>query len=690
MTLARMLSPKSAVFIGGSDLVPVIEATRQNQFSGDLFVVNESDKTLAGLNCYSTVEELPSTPDLAFVDGADKTIVNLVKTLAEQKCGGVVVSGGFEPELGEQWQRIREVAGDMPVLGPNSMGFANFADHSVFIQGHVADYKGTAKGVAAIGYGSSISSDFFMADRSLPLAYAVGMGDQAVLRPSDILEFVIDDDRVSAIFLYLESVYDVPALSKISRKAVRRGLPIVVVRGGRTTAGNRVAHSPEQNLQGEDDTITALFNRLGFIQCSSTEEAIETLKMLIFTGRPLGRRLTVSASSSSFAVIGADKAESVGLKIEDITPELAAEVKRLLPKNTNPSNPLVISPDCDITYEEQRKIFRSFFKNNAELAVQIMCFPADETIDSSAWIQLADAFAQEAADQQLPCAFINTLPETLPKEVREKMIENGMAPLQGLAHGMQAIINAFKFIDQEIRLAQLPSAAIEMPEPITIRKYLQLDEAQGKEALHRTGVTVPKAVVIQSGIPMELDALRYPVAVKALSPKLTHKTELGAIRLNIANDTQARQAIFDINDLIESIQPTGFLIEEMVIDGIGEILIGVRHVQSIGQVLTIAVGGVSVELIRDIRTLLLPTSSSEIEYALRSLKLFPIFEGWRGKPAADLDAVVEAIATIASYAVAQRQRLFALEINPLIVRPAPHPPVVADVVLQLGESISLD
>ncbi len=689
MSLARMLAPKSAVFIGGEDLVPIIESTRQNRFSGELFVVNQVDKTLAGIDCYSTVEQLPSSPDLAYVDGAGNTIVELVQALADNRCGGVIVSGGFEPDLGEKWQRIREAAGDMPVLGPNSMGFANFADQSVFIQGHIAEFQGTPNGVAAIGYGSSISSDFFMADRSLPLTYAFGMGDQAVLKPADILDHVIDDDRVSAIFLYLESVYDVPALSKAALKAVRKGLPVVVVRGGRTISGGRAAHTPIESLQGEDGAITALFNRLGFIQCSTTEEAIETLKMLIFTGRPLGRRLTVSASSSSFAVMGADKAESVGLTIEEISEELSNELQPLLPKNTTPNNPLVLSPEKQLNTADAREIFKTLFKNNAELAVQIMCFPADKSVDPAAWIELATAFAQEAAEQQLPCAFVNTLPETLPKAVREQMIENGMAPLQGLAHGMQAIINAFKFIDQEIRLAQLPSAAIKMPEPITIQKYLQLDEAQGKQALNRIGIWVPQAVVIQDGSTMELDDLRYPVVVKALSPKLTHKTELGAIKLNIANETQARQAIFDMNGWVESIQPTGFLIEEMVIDGIGELLIGVRHIPTIGQVLTIAVGGMSVELIQDVATLLLPTSSSEIEYALRSLKLFPIFEGWRGRPAADLDAVVESIATVATYAVAQRQRLFALEINPLIVRPAPHPPVAVDVVLQLGEQISL-
>ena len=670
MNLSSIFNPDSVVFIGESNFEPLIQQAIQNRFSGKLYIVSTNNIDLPNVSHIQSISGLDEPASLAIVDVPAAKRLKTIEALSKAGCGGAICIGPSAEGKGstECSQELLAAADGMPVIGSGSLGLANFLDKSVFFKQNVGGTSEPKSGVALIAQGDTFLTDICTADRSLPVAYAVDVGSQDGLTFADIFNFMVDDERVTAIGLYLETISSIPALSRAALRAVRKGLPIVVINGGRTAA--------------DDVAVSALFSRWGFVECAGQEEALETLKMLVIAGRPLGRRIALSTNSSSYGLQGINAAEKVGLRVSKLPDRIVDALSAILPEGAKPQNPLNLQVDGG----REREALDAFFQSEADMAVLVMRYPLGDDKAQAEWNETVDAFAKSAAEQQLPCAYINVLAEGLPRDVRESMIANGMAPLQGLQHGFTAISNAFHFVDQEIRLAQLPAAAIETPEPLHLQKFLQLDEAQGKAALAKFDVAVPKSLVIKDARTIDITDLSYPLVVKAMSSEMTHKTELGAVKLNIQSEDEVRQVIFDMNDWIEAIRATGYLIEEMAIDGMGELLIGIRTVPEIGQVLTMAVGGVSVELNQDATLLILPTSSSEIEHALRQLRLFPLLTGWRGKPAANIDKLVQTVAMIAGYAFGQRKRLYALEINPLIVRPDPHRPIVADVVIQLGKS----
>ena len=696
MSLSRLLRPRSAVFIGGSVVEEAIGHTRQNGFSGKLYVVNPFKPSLAGLTCYASLTDLPEAPDIAYIGVAKELVVETIQALSDMGCGAAVCnSSGFSEIEGEGRQRQQafvEAAGSMPVLGPNCPGMANYVDRCVFMQGYFGDHSSVTKGVAVISNGGAYLSDVGTAQRSVPLAYAFGLGNQAVVNVVDVFEEVLDDDRVLAVNLYFESIQNVAKLSRVALKALRKGVPVVVVKGGFSPAGRRAAQTHTASLAGDAEIASALFERLGFIQCNSPDEALETLKMLIFTGRPKSGRLAFSTSSGTYAVLGSDMAERVGLTLPALAEEQAEALAPLLPDYILPSNPLDISNGQYFARDQQRSIYKALFVGDFDIAVLVMCFPPEGGWDPATWNQLADAFATEAKNRNLPCAFVNTLAENMPESTRQRMIDNGMVPLQGLQHGFQAIANSVEFSRIQAKHGKacdndilVPKIAFAEADSLTVPF---LDEYAGKQLLAEIGITVPKSIFLENSLPgkdnlrEQLTDLRFPVAVNAISNELRHKTEMGAVWLNRLDSSEVEFAIKTMKTTIQTPVISGFLVEEMVTDGIAEILLGISRNETVGQMLTLAMGGVLVELLQDARNLILPASREQIEQALRRLQLFPVINGYRNKAQADIDQLVATIKRLSDYAFQHREPLHTLEINPLIIRPEPFAPVAVDVVLQ--------
>ena len=375
-------------------------------------------------------------------------MVETVAALAARGTAGTVCNAsGFsesDPDGAARQADLAAAAGDMPLLGPNAPGFANFLDRAAFMMGHFGDHA-PERGLATISNGGAYLSDIGCADRSVPLAYAIGLGNQAMITVADMLDAVLDDPRVTAVNLYFEGLLDVPTLSRAALKAARRDLPVVVVKGGRSASGTRAARSHTAALAGDAELATALFARFGWIEVASPSEALETVKMLTCTERPQGNRTALATSSGSYAVLGADLAEEAGLVLPPPGKSAARDLRRCLPNFVGPANPLDVSTAHDDDVDRQRRTFDAFLSDDFDLAVQVMCYPPLGGWERSGWDKGTEAFNASAAARRLPRAFVNTLPELLPAEVRERMIAGGMAPLQGLEEGLRAIGHAVTY-----------------------------------------------------------------------------------------------------------------------------------------------------------------------------------------------------------------------------------------------------
>lgn len=419
-------------------------------------------------------------------------------------------------------------------------------------------------------------------------------------------------------------------------------------------------------------------------------EALETLKMLTFAPRVRGRRTALASSSGSYAVHGSDVAEAHGLDLQPPSAAASVELEKYLPPFVHSANPLDISSAHYDTQDENLKIYKSFLSDDYDLALQVMCYPPEGGWDPAGWDVTSKAFAQAARERGIPAAFINTLPEDLPRNVRERMIGDTLVPLMGMEDGMRAVANAIRFSEMSDELARRTDEEIVLPEYKNgLNEGASLDEAAAKAELSRAGISVPRSVIVEHNQTDGLDNLAFPVAVKALSAKLAHKSELGAVALRLSTPDAAWQAVRTMAEKLEQSIPQlsicQFLVEEMVKDGVAELLVGIRRVDPMGLALTVGMGGTEAELLRDTATLLLPVSPATIAAALRSLKLFPLLDGWRGRPKADVDAAVDAIQKLAEFACASEDRLIESEINPLIVCSKGRGAVAVDAVMRLAE-----
>ena len=665
VSLERMLRPQRAVFIGGASTISAIEWCRQTGFEGELAAVNPNRSELAGVACVPSVAELAHAPDIAFVAVPKEAVVATIAELRAIGAGGAVVnSSGFSEMEGGHARTLAlvDAAGDMPLLGPNTPGFANFVDQAYFMQEHFGSHDGKA-GVAVISNGGAYLSDTGLNARSVPIAYLVGTGNEALISTADVMLALVSDERITAINLYLESIPDAHVLSMAAQAAHERGIPVVAVKGGRTPVGARATRSHTAALAGDAEIASALFERLGFAEATTASEALETLKALTMTRPIRGRRLGFVTSSGSYAVLGGDMAHRVGFTIDPIGALAEARLEELLPPFVHPTNPLDISTDHGASADHQRATYDAFLTPEVDLAVQVMAFPPVDSASIDDWYATSRAFASSAAARDLPCAFVATTAESLPKQARIEMIENGMAPLMDLEDGFRALANAATWFERQAAIAQHGPDSIVLPSPQEHQSDAGrlLDEAASKRLLAEHGVAVPESVVAHvADVPHKLPG-SGPWVVKALGDNLLHKTELGAIVLGCADRSAVVEAADDLHDRIGCDR---VLVEETVRDGIAEVFVGVRHTSRVGRVLTVGIGGTLVELLDDAVTVILPVPAAAIESALRRLRLFPLLDGYRNHPVANLDGLIGAIAAIAD--AAEGLEILEVEVNPLI------------------------
>ncbi|MFY0312073.1 acetate--CoA ligase family protein [Leisingera sp. D0M16] len=694
--LKRMLNPARAAWFGGGGIAPSIEYMRANGFTGEAVAVNPKRAEIAGLPCVPSVAELPWAPDLAILVIPKEAVIGTVRFLSERGCGGVVcITSGFSESAdgAARQAELIEAAGDMPVIGPNCPGIANFLDGSAFMMDHFGNHA-PDRGVAVISNGGAYLSDLGCADRSQPIAYMIGLGNQAMVSVADMLDAVLDDSRVTAVNVYFEGIADIAKLSRAAAKAARKGIPVVAIKGGRSAAGTRAAQSHTASLSGDAEVASALFRRFGWIEVTTPSEAIETVKMLSFTPVPKGVKTGFVTSSGSYAVLGGDLAEKAGLQMVPPSAEAALAIDAALPAYVGPANPLDISDAHGWPQADQLPIYQAFAQDDYDLFVQVMCYPPEGGWDMSTWDATTSALAEAKGNR--PAAFVNTLSEALPREARDRMIANDMAPLQGIEDGLRAAAHAAHYgamrsgLNPESmilsdegcirpRVGALPRPGRADGSSPAFPPGGTLSEADAKKSLAKSGLDVPCQWVVHG--PDSLPEISCTCALKAIVPGLLHKTEAGAVALNIAPENlPAEISVMAARLAEQGLEPEGFLIEEMIQNPVGELLVGIRRVPDIGLTLTLAIGGIAVELMQDTATLILPAPRAGIEAALKGLKLAPLVLGYRGRPAVDLSATLDAIEALCAFA-AGNSEIEELEVNPLLLTQSRA--AVADAVLTL-------
>ena len=671
----RLLRPRHIAFVGGRDATIAINEARRRGFAGQMWAVNPKRTELAELPCVASINDLPEAPDAVYLAIPAGGVVGALQTLEQMGAGGVVCfSAGFK-ETGDTAaeQALIDATGDMALIGPNCYGIINYIDNAALWSFEHGGWS-PGYGAAIITQSGMFSSDITMSQRSLPLAYMVSAGNQAVLGQEDFLDVFADDPAVRAIGLHIEGLQDIPRFERAALKALSKGIPVVALKTGSSEIGSALTVSHTGSLSGFTELYEALFARTGVISVTNPSQFLETLKFLCVVGAPRGRNVAGFTCSGGGATMLADYAEKIGLEFPPVDPVQEAALIALLPEIATVSNPLDYTTPIwgqgDLTYP----VFaRAIAAINADAAVLVQDYPAAGLDASKGYYQQdAAAFGRAAKEQGLPAAICATLPENMDVETRQFLIAEGLAPMQGIHETLNAIAQAATWAKARARIAEnWPAPLLPAGQGGTLE---MLTEDRGKDWLSGKGVAVPKGRTVSGEEVAEAACeIGFPVALKMMSSLLAHKTEAGAVALSLGSAEAVRAAATQMSTDVASHSSKAvtdqFLVEAMSLPPLAELIVTLRSDPQFGAALVLGSGGVLVELVGDAVTLLLPATPDEIENAMQSLRVAMLLAGFRGRPKADLSKIAAQIHTLCQAYLQERDTIAEIEINPLFVYP---------------------
>ena len=719
--LTRCLNPQSIAVIGGDEAARVIQQCRRLNFGGDIWPVNPAREAMQGIACVPAIDALPAPPDVAFIAIPARASVDAVAALARAGAGGAVCyASGFSEVGGDgeaRQRRLVETAGAMPVIGPNCYGFLNLLSGAALWPdyhgaarmhgdgddgGGDGDGDGNSNGVAIFSQSGNVSLNLTMQRRLLPLAWLVSLGNQAVVGVEDCIAAALDEPRIAAIGLHIEGLRDLPRFARLAEQARRRRVPLVALKAGRTLAGAALTFSHTATLAGEDALYDALFARLGVARVATPEELIETLKYLAVAGPLPGNRIASMSCSGGEATLVADLAAAHDLQFPALDAARGRAVQATLGDAVAVDNPLDYHTYIWADRARMTATFRAFICGDGgdggngdrdddgagdgfDLTLLVLDMPGDDRAAFEIWMRAVHAFIDACGgdgdgdgggdgDSNSNSngggrgAVVTLLSENLPAEAGRELMQRGIVPLHGLAQALTAVAAAAAI--GRAWAAAADDAAAELPSllPITAsgEKTVTLDEHQAKRRLAAAGLAVPNSQVVDSAAAAVAAAKRLggAIAIKTLATHIAHKTEVGAVAVNLRDAAAVRA------HATRMLKQSERLLVESMVDGVAEVLLGIGHDRQFGHYLILGFGGAWVELFGDRQLLLPPLNRALVTAALSRLKTAALLRGYRGRPPADVDAVVDAALRLCRM-VENEPDIIEVEINPLVVKSRP-------------------
>jgi len=700
---------------------------------GEIWPVNPAREAWHGFAGVPAIDALPARPDAACIAIPARGSVDAVAALARAGAGGAVCYAAGSSEVGgdgeARQRRLVETAGAMPVIGPNCYGFLNLLSGAALWPdyhgaarmhgdgddgGGDGDLRGVAaanapRGVAIFSQSGNVSLNLTMQRRLLPLAWLVSLGNQAVVGVEDCIAAALDEPRIAAIGLHIEGLRDLPRFARLAEQARQRRVPLVALKAGRTLAGARITFSHTATLAGEDALYDALFARLGVARVATPEELIETLKYLAVAGPLPGNRIASMSCSGGEATLVADLAAAHDLQFPALDAARGRAVQATLGDAVAVDNPLDYHTYIWADRARMTATFRAFICGDGgdggdgdddgagdgdddgdgfDLTLLVLDMPGDDRAAFEIWMRAVHAFI-DACDGDGDSdgdsnsnggyrgAVVTLLSENLPAEAGRELMQRGIVPLHGLAQALTAVAAAATIgrawasaAAAAAESSAAADAAAELPSllPITApgEKTVTLDEHQAKRRLAAAGLSVPNSQVVDSAAAAVAAAKRLggAVAIKTLAAHIAHKTEVGAVAVNLRDAATVRA------HATRMLKQSERLLVESMVDGVAEVLLGIGHDRQFGHYLIIGFGGAWVELFGDRQLLLPPLNRALVTAALSRLKTAALLRGYRGRPAADVDSVVDAALRLCRM-VENVPDIIEVEINPLVVKSRP-------------------
>ncbi|AGW95044.1 MULTISPECIES: acetate--CoA ligase family protein [Cupriavidus] len=695
--LSLLLEPASIAIVGASrDTSRIggvaLDHLQRLGYRGTVYPVNPRYAEIAGLACYPDIEALPHTPDAAVLAlGADEVLPQLRRCHARGIRAAILYASGFA-EAGEAGAaRQAELTAfaretGMAIAGPNCMGLANLTTRAItaFATTFRAFPPQDGPGhVSLLTQSGNVCAIVYATGRQMDVGFHqfINTGNEACLDYADYLDYLADDAHTGAVVGYVEGLRNGPRFINAAARLRAADKPLIVLKAGESEAGSSATQSHTAVLAGNQAIYRAAFAQLGAMQASDPTHLTDLAHLAGFRQRSAGRRVVVASVSGAMGALSADLLSAAGLEVPRLDEGVQQRLQAAVPEIGATANPV------DMTGQ-------LFNREGLAHAVLNELAAADgiDAIFLYATAYLLDRMADELVAVAGQTNRLIVVATTGEPASRAKLAAAGVALFPDCARAAKALGTYVGWLGTATPTAHW--MALRQQATTGAAGYLPaetLDEHQAKQWL--SGFGVPVGAEAAAATPQEAaaaaDAIGYPVAVKVLSPDIAHKTEIGGVRLGLADAAQVQAAAAEVvaaaTRALPQARQRGVLVQKMA-GGVCELIVGVTRDPVFGLAMTVGLGGIFTEIFHDVAHRLLPVDRDMAREMLASLRGYRLMTGFRGKPPADIDAAVAAIAGLSDAAMALGDGLAEMEVNPLLVREAGQGAVALDALVLMAPS----
>ena len=675
--LGRMLAPRSIAVVGASETVGNFgrrSLENLRDYSGIVHAVNPKYASIVDRPCVPSLSALSHSPDCVVIAVPRERVEPLVEEAIAKGAGGIVVYASGYAETGieertRQQQRLAELgrAAGVPIIGPNCIGIVNHGLRcGLTFMPHYVEVPAITGSIGIVSQSGAMGYIFVQAPmRGVGFTHYLASGNSCDVDVCDLASYLIDQPEVSTIALLFEGLRDGGRLLRLGERARAAGKTIVAYKMTAGVASERAALSHTGSLAGTDAAYAAAFARAGIVTVDNMEAVLETALFFSKAPAPSGRGPAVLVGSGGAGVIAAAKAEAAGMFLPQPDAEVDGKLTAEVPDFGSTANP------CDVTAQVLNSAASfercmSAFLDHPDF--DALVFPvaySHPTYTMQRYSQVTE-FSRRYPNKVI-CAI--WFPEWLEGPgSREYENDARIAMFRSTERCMQTLAAWHR---RAARAAWPVSPRLTQATPLDLAPGTMTERAS-KAALAAYGIRVTREALATDLATAEAAAARigYPVALKIESPDIPHKTEAGVVRLNIQDGVALRRAYDEITAAAKRVQPAphiaGVLVAEMVKPGL-EIVIGAKLDPQFGPLVTVGMGGVLVELLRDVQVGLAPVTQTEARYMIDSLKGRQLFDGFRGAPPANIDVLTDMVVRLSELIADHRERITEIDVNPVLL-----------------------
>lgn len=691
--LDALFEPKAIALIGASNKEGSVgQVLARNLFEGGfrgpIMPVNPHEETIRSAVNYRAVKDLPVPPDLAVVATPPATVPDIIAELALAGCrAAVVITAGFGEGEEITGAALRNKMLDaarpklMRVVGPNCLGFISPARGINASFAHLAPAAGDIAFITQSGAIATALIDW-AAGRSVGFSHLISLGDMADVDFGDLLDYLALDASTRAILLYVESVTSARKFMSAARIA-SRAKPVIVVKGGRTQAGARAAVSHTGALAGADAVYDAAFRRAGMLRVYELRALFEAAEMLATGMRVRGDRLTILTNGGGAGVLAADALEEQGGKLPSLPQDEMTALDAVLPKNWSHGNPIDIIGDA--SGDRYAKALDIVMTHGEQDAILVMNCPTGVVgiVEAAEAVIATGAKGAASAGRKSVPLLTCWLGEAVAAEARKRFFKAKIPTYETPNEAVQAFMMLAHYQRNQELLLETPSAGVtiagdarararKIVESVLGEKRGVLTEPEAKALLALYGVPVTETLVAKDAAEAgaRAKALGVPVALKILSLDITHKSDVGGVRLDLRDAEAVRASATDMLAHVKAKRPEaridGFTVQPMVIRPKAHQLIAGASVDAtFGPVLLFGQGGTAVEVIGDRAIGLPPLNTVLAREMIGRTRVVKLLQGYRDVPPAKIEAIAETLVKLSDLLV-DIPELIELDINPLL------------------------